>query len=501
MLIFDESCEVDTQSVRGLRQAFQRRLGELRIPTDLEDDLALATAEVITNVVQHSSPRATSVSVQLSVERRTFQLTITDNGGAFTSFEALAKSGQLDANDTDSGRGIALVRTSLNRVAYTPGSPNCFRGWRDLVTSQPTILIIEDEPALLGLYRSMLANRGRILTASSMTAGLQIAQQQVIDLIISDYHLTDGSGAGLLDRLESSSEILPIPVIVLTGDRDQSIRKRLLELGVEDVLYKPTKPKILTERVDLALRRAARRRLQYFRHVGSLVGTLVSGVVPTHSRGFQLFHVGRTAELGGGDRLLHLTAPGFDRLVLIDVMGHGLSAARGSVSLDVAIRTAHSFSPTSDCAAFLSHFSFMLWSDAAFSELITTMLVIDLLEDGRVRVASAGHPAPLCLGDAGLSAIEVAGPLLGLFQANEYSLKEIELRDGERLLLITDGVDPIAIGAGGELPAWFEASALRACPSSSPDLLHQISRDIAARGVPSDDWTLAVVERSVRPAA
>jgi DNA-binding response OmpR family regulator/anti-sigma regulatory factor (Ser/Thr protein kinase) len=501
MLIFDESCGVDTQSVRLLRQALQRRLTELRIPADLVDDLTLAAAEVITNVVQHSDPKATSISVQLSVERRTFQLMIADNGGPFAALEALAQTAQLDSNLSESGRGIALVRASLNRTSYTPGPPNCFRGWRDLVTSRPNILVIEDEPALLDLYHLMLAERGRILTASSLTAGLQIAQQQAIDLIVSDYHLTDGSGAGLLDRLEASSDTLPTPVIILTRDKDPSIRKRLLELGAEDILYKPTNPKRLTESVDLAFRRAARRRLQYFRHVGSLVGTLVSGVVPAQSRGFQLFHVGRTAEMGGGDRLLHLTAPGFDRLVLIDVMGHGLSAARGSLSLDVAIRTAHSFSPTSDCGAFLSHFSYMLWSDAAFAELISTMLVIDLHEDGRVWVASAGHPAPLRLNDSGLSVVDVAGPLLGLFRANEYSSAKIELSAGERLLLITDGVDPVAIGAGGELPSWFEASAFQARLSNSRELLHQISRDIDARGTPSDDWTLAVVEWPVRPAA
>jgi DNA-binding response OmpR family regulator/anti-sigma regulatory factor (Ser/Thr protein kinase) len=501
MRIFDESCEVDTLSIRSLRQAFQRRLTELRIPADLADDLTLATAEVITNVVQHSDPKATSISVQLSVERRTFQLAISDDGGSFAAFETLAETAQLDSDLTESGRGIALVQASLNRVTYAPGAPNWFRGWRDLVTSRPNILIIEDEPALLDLYHAMLAERGRVLTASSLIAGLQIAQQQTIDLIVSDYHLTDGSGAGLLDRLEASSDTLPTPVIILTGDKDPSIRRRLLELGAEDILYKPINLKSLTESVDLAFRRAARRRLQYFRHVGSLVGTLVPGVVPTHSRGFEIFHVGRTAEIGGGDRLLHLTAPGFDRLVLIDVMGHGLSAARGSLSLDVAIRTAHSFSPTSDCGGFLSHFSYMLWSDAAFAELISTMLVIDLHADGRVRVASAGHPAPLLLNSAGLRVIEVAGPLLGLFRANEYVSEEIELEAGERLLLITDGVDPVAIGAGGELPSWFEASACRARLSNAPDLLHQISRDIAARGVPADDWTLAVVERPARPAA
>src|SRR5450756_896341 len=109
MMIFEESSEVDTQSVRSLRQAFQRRLTELRIPTDLVDDLTLATAEVITNVVQHSHPKATSISVQLSVERRTFQLAISDDGGPFTSFEAVSQTAQLDSELSESGRGIALV--------------------------------------------------------------------------------------------------------------------------------------------------------------------------------------------------------------------------------------------------------------------------------------------------------------------------------------------------------------------------------------------------------
>ncbi|WP_101256110.1 SpoIIE family protein phosphatase [Streptomyces barkulensis] len=66
----------------------------------------------------------------------------------------------------------------------------------------------------------------------------------------------------------------------------------------------------------------------------------------------------------------------------------------------------------------------------------------------RVRIASAGHPAPLLLGADGRAVpLEVRGPLLGVLDELHHPVTEVELGPGETLVFYTDGFTE---GAGAE---------------------------------------------------
>jgi two-component system, OmpR family, response regulator len=74
-----------------------------------------------------------------------------------------------------------------------------------------------------------------------------------IDLVILDLHLAEEDGMVLARKLREASAI---PIIILTGVRDEADQIMGLELGADDYLTKPFSPRELLARVRTVLRRA-----------------------------------------------------------------------------------------------------------------------------------------------------------------------------------------------------------------------------------------------------
>lgn len=62
-------------------------------------------------------------------------------------------------------------------------------------------------------------------------------------------------------------------------------------------------------------------------------------------------------------------------------------------------------------------------------------------ESGLVRIANAGHPSPVRIGDDGNYEVAAGGPLLGVFHDAQFPEETIQLRVGDTLLLYSDGFE------------------------------------------------------------
>lgn len=102
----------------------------------------------------------------------------------------------------------------------------------------PTILVVDDEPAILGLIRSFLDSRGlRCTTTTDPREALEIIERQPVDLVITDVHMEGLTGVDLLERARSiDPEIL---VIVMTGQPTVDTAVRSLKANAYDYLTKP----------------------------------------------------------------------------------------------------------------------------------------------------------------------------------------------------------------------------------------------------------------------
>src|SRR6202050_2448036 len=121
------------------------------------------------------------------------------------------------------------------------------------VTIQPHILLGDDDPQIRELLEDYLTENGlRVSAASNSKQMSQILADEAIDLVILDLRLAGEDGMAIARTLRESSAI---PIVMLTGVRDEADRVMGLELGADDYLTKPFSPRELLARIRTVLRR------------------------------------------------------------------------------------------------------------------------------------------------------------------------------------------------------------------------------------------------------
>ena len=502
MKLFDQSLAATPENVSWLRKTVRRELISLNLQAELINDIQLVIAELATNAIVHAAVAPGQVGIRIDLIGASLRLEVTDDGSPFKNFAAgWDQAARKDvAASHSSGLGLALSHAVLRDVSYTQGcdgAPNRLVGWRPLQRLRPAVLIVDDDTTLLRVFASVLKGRYRIFTATTVASAFSIAGTETIDLILADYHLGDELGTTLLSRLESDAERLPVPIIMLSSDRDLGARQTADGYGIEMFLTKPIAPRELRQAVEHVMTRSRKRLAGIFRYFGANVERLASQ--PPEADLKRLGVASRTAAAcaGGGDFVLHLSNPGLDRIVLVDVMGHGLKAKAGAIAFAAILRALHAMlPPQTGPGAFLATISSVMRRERALSEVIATLVVADRHGDGTLELSCAAHPSPVVIGANGARTIDAAGALVGIEVDAQYPALRFQLEAGERLVLVTDGVEPKFLAGGGQLPQGLVDClvAMRHAPLAE-------AADAAAawaHGVhgpsPPDDWTIILIE-------
>ncbi|NEP09572.1 MAG: response regulator [Symploca sp. SIO2C1] len=116
------------------------------------------------------------------------------------------------------------------------------------------ILIIDDEYRIREVIKMSLEMMAgwKVLTASSGSEGLAIAQSQQPDAILLDMMMPDLDGTQTLARLQADTTTQQIPVLLLTA-KAQPIEQKQLSEGVRAVMQKPFDPLQLANLIAEAL--------------------------------------------------------------------------------------------------------------------------------------------------------------------------------------------------------------------------------------------------------
>jgi two-component system, OmpR family, KDP operon response regulator KdpE len=120
----------------------------------------------------------------------------------------------------------------------------------------PCVLVVEDEPAMTRLLRSVLTAAGyRVFEVGTAKEALLQAAGRSPDLVLLDLGLPDGDGVDVVRRLR---EWMRAPIVVVSArDREQG-KIEALDAGADDYLTKPFGTGELLARTRAALRHAAR---------------------------------------------------------------------------------------------------------------------------------------------------------------------------------------------------------------------------------------------------
>ena len=123
------------------------------------------------------------------------------------------------------------------------------------MSTEPTILVIDDEPQIIRALRTILqARRFQVITAQNGETGLALAAVQHPDVIILDLGLPDIDGVEVCRRLREWTQT---PIIVLSVRDSERDKVLALNQGADDYLTKPFGIDELIARLRVALRHSA----------------------------------------------------------------------------------------------------------------------------------------------------------------------------------------------------------------------------------------------------
>ena len=123
-----------------------------------------------------------------------------------------------------------------------------------------TIMIVDDEKRLVSLVESYLIQEGyRVISANNGKEALPIASREKPDLIILDIMMPEMDG---YEFMRTHRTEMDTPIILLTARVDDEERVIGLELGADDYITKPFRPRELVARVRAVLRRAGKTEPQ-----------------------------------------------------------------------------------------------------------------------------------------------------------------------------------------------------------------------------------------------
>jgi two-component system, LytTR family, response regulator len=123
----------------------------------------------------------------------------------------------------------------------------------------PLILLIEDEPGVrLPIVDLLTANGFEVMEAGNGREGVELARENLPDLIVSDIMMPEMDGYAVLAALQDDPATAVIPFIFLSAKSDPADLRSGLGLGADDYLSKPFEAKQLLDAVRTRLSRFQR---------------------------------------------------------------------------------------------------------------------------------------------------------------------------------------------------------------------------------------------------
>ena len=118
------------------------------------------------------------------------------------------------------------------------------------------LLLVEDDATLIRMVRDFLTSDGfQVCAVTGQTAAQEAMDREKPDLALVDISLAEGNGFGVFADAKSRG----IPVIFLTASSDEFSVVTGLDMGADDYISKPFRPRELVSRIRNVLRRTKKR--------------------------------------------------------------------------------------------------------------------------------------------------------------------------------------------------------------------------------------------------
>jgi serine phosphatase RsbU (regulator of sigma subunit) len=378
-----------------------------------------------------------------------------------------------------------------------------------------SLLLVEDDRADAVLVEELITDAVtdiQVVWAKSMADAERELVSARPDCVLLDLHLPDASGIDALNRIANLDAT--VPIVVLTGLNDEYFGASAVAAGAQDYLVKGrVEPEMLRRALLYAIERKRAELIAADLHATQLRARenalLERGLLPSplllDNPGVDIvarYRPSREDALLCGDFYDVVQTP--DRIVHVligDVAGHGPHEAALGAALRIAFR-ALTFAGVHG-VELMRQLERVLYSERTATGIFATVLSLAISpDDPRVSVIRAGHPAMLLQAGGTVEWVEPpGGPALGL-HTGDWPQEEVQLREGEGLLLLTDGLYEGYAGEGtrrlGEdgLLALARAHADRPGPAFVDALINGAQELAQPRGGLTDDIAVLRLERT-----
>ena len=195
------------------------------------------------------------------------------------------------------------------------------------MASNVKILLVDDNPMVLGMLRQTLSTLAVVSTAGDAADALLKAVDEAPDLLISDYRMPGMDGRQLLEKLKSRPATAGIAVILMASKADISERLSLQD-PVEDYIEKPFFLKDATQRIKRVVDRIALEKLAK--------AAPSDGVLRGSLSQMNVIDLVQSLEMGRKSCMLTMTK-GDEKCEVYFAQGQVSHAAYGSVTGDEAV--------------------------------------------------------------------------------------------------------------------------------------------------------------------
>ena len=124
---------------------------------------------------------------------------------------------------------------------------------------QKKVLVVEDQADAREMLQIILREEGySVVTTEDGLAGLEVAQRERPDVIITNLNMPNLDGVEMVKLLRQQPDLSCVPIVVLSAVGTEN-PQALINAGVSEVLSKPVELKVLLQTLSKALTQMAAR--------------------------------------------------------------------------------------------------------------------------------------------------------------------------------------------------------------------------------------------------
>ncbi len=194
--------------------------------------------------------------------------------------------------------------------------------------SNVKILLVDDNPMVLGLLRDALEPLAKVTTAGDGADALVKAVEETPDLLVSDYRMPGMDGRQLVEKLKSRSSTSAVSVVLLATKSDISEKLALQDHPADDFVEKPFFLKEAIQRIKRVIDKIALEKMAK--------ASSSDGVVRGNLSQMNVIDLVQSLEMGRKSCLLKLTNAG-EKCEMFFREGQVSHAVYGPLTGDAAV--------------------------------------------------------------------------------------------------------------------------------------------------------------------